>query len=100
MVTDAVKMTINSSNPAVIANKYIENWKKDKAELQENLDKNLASLNEHKEYLDPEIAVLEEYEIQAEMILKLANWEVNFLRRLITFFDDATLIYFRYQSIA
>jgi len=75
-------------------------WKNNKAELQDNLDKNLASLNEHKEYLDPEIEVLEEYEIQAEMVLKLANWEVGFMKRVITFFDNATLIFFRYQSIA
>lgn len=50
---------------------------------------------EHEKYIDPEIIILSQYQIQAEMVLKLANWEVNFLKKMAKFFDGNTLKYFR-----
>lgn len=95
-----IKKAVNSSNPVNIAKNYTSKWGELKEELQDLLDKDLASLNEHKEQVDPEIAVLQEYEIQAEMVLKLANWEVNWMKKMIGLTDGNTLSFFRQQSIA
>jgi len=55
-----VKKLVNSNNPIKIAKKYMGKWKIIKEELNKKFDKDLISLNDHLESVDPEIQVLEE----------------------------------------